>query len=61
MIERIAETSPRFTARIAGAFYLPMELTEGLAVFARRGLVVKGDAVATATNILAHELPLWAP
>lgn len=58
MTERIAETSPRFTARIAGAFYLLMIPIGGLADFARRGLVVKGDAVATATNILAHE-PLF--
>jgi Domain of unknown function (DUF4386) len=52
---RIAETSPRFKARIAGAFYLLMMLTGGLAVFARRGLIVNGDAAATAINILAHE------
>jgi hypothetical protein len=55
MRERIVETSPRFTARIAGAFYLLMMVAGGLALFARRGLVVNGDAVATATNILAHQ------
>jgi hypothetical protein len=54
-MERIAETPPRFKARIAGVFYLLTFLTGGLAVFARRGLVVNGDAAATATNILAHE------
>jgi len=58
MMERIAETSPRLKARIAGVFYLLMFLPGGLAAFARRGLVVNGDAVATVTNILAHE-PLF--
>src|SRR2546427_9351213 len=54
-MERIAETSPQLKARIAGIFYLLTFVTGGLAVFARRGLVVDGDAAATATNILAHE------
>ena len=39
MIERIAETSPRFKARMAGVFYLLLMLTGGLGVFARGGLV----------------------
>lgn len=54
MIERIADTSPRFKARVAGAFY---SLT-GLILFAvivRDRLVVIGDAAATAANILAHQ------
>jgi hypothetical protein len=50
MTERIAETSPRFKARMAGFFYLLMFPVGGLAVFARRGLVVNGDAAATAIN-----------
>ena len=54
-MELIAETSPRFKARLAGAFYLLTFVTGGLAIFARHGLVVEGDAAATATNILAHE------
>jgi hypothetical protein len=54
-MERIAETSPRFRARMAGVFYLLTFVTGGLAIFARHGLVVDGDAAATATNILAHE------
>jgi len=54
-MELIAETSPRFKARLAGAFYLLTFVTGGLAIFARHGLVVDGDAAATATNILAHE------
>jgi hypothetical protein len=56
MMERIAETSPRFKARMAGALWLLYVLIAGLAVFARRGL--NGEAAATATNILAHE-PLF--
>lgn len=55
MMERVAETSPRFTARLAGLFYLLTFVTGGLAIFARHGLVVDGDAAATATHILAHE------
>jgi hypothetical protein len=50
----IAGVSPRFTARMAGLFYLLYCAIAGLAVFARRGLVVSGDAAATATNIMAH-------
>ena len=46
MMERIAETSPRLKARIAGVFYLLMMLTGGLSLFARGGLFVTGDAAA---------------
>lgn len=55
LTRRIKEASPRLMARIAGVFYLLMMLAGGLALFARRGLVVSGDAAATAANILAHE------
>jgi hypothetical protein len=58
MMERIAEASPRFKARIAGVFYLLTILTGGFAVFVRGRFVVYGGAAATATNILAHE-PLF--
>ncbi len=54
MMERTAE-SPGLTARLAGLFYLLTFVTGGLAIFARHGLVVDGDAAATASNILAHE------
>lgn len=55
MMERIAETSPRFQARMAGGLWLLYVSMAGLAGFARRGLIVTGEAAATATNILARE------
>jgi hypothetical protein len=42
-------------ARIAGAFYLLVFLTGGIALSIGGRFVVSGDAAATATNILAHE------
>jgi hypothetical protein len=55
MTERIARSSPKFMARLAGGFFL---LTILLGVFAQgfiaERLIVSGDAAATATNILAH-------
>jgi len=58
MMERIAETSPRFKAKMAGVFYLLTILTGGFALFVGGRLVVSGDAAATAANILARE-PLF--
>jgi len=56
MIDRALEMSPRPFARIAGTFYL---ITIIMGVFAeafvRGAFVVRGEAAATATNILAHE------
>jgi hypothetical protein len=40
---------------MAGLFYLLMLVAGGFATFARRGLIVSGDAAATATHIVAHE------
>jgi uncharacterized protein DUF4386 len=50
----ITTASPRFTGRMAGLFYLLYCATAGVAMFARRGLIVGGNAAATATNIMAH-------
>lgn len=59
MMERMAEASPSFKARIAGVFYLLNILTGIIAeVFVRGRLAVYSDAAVTAHNILAHE-PLF--
>jgi len=59
MTPRVAEASPRLRARIAGAFYLLTIIMGVFAeVFVRGALVVRDDAAATATNILAQE-PLY--
>jgi len=54
---RIAETSPRTKARIAGLLYL-IVIVGGIfaEVIVRGRLVVPGDAAATAHNIVTHEL-----
>src|SRR5258706_13840004 len=54
MTKRMAETSPRFMARMAGIFYL-MDFAFAPAMFAGSKFVVPGDAAVTATNMLAHE------
>src|ERR1044072_5503298 len=54
MLERLGARSPGFTARMVGLAYVLMTLAGGLARGARSGLIVAGDAAATATNILAH-------
>jgi len=55
MIERITEASPRFKARIAGGLWL-MVIVAGMTAFVIRSpMIARGDAVATATNILASE------
>jgi hypothetical protein len=56
LTERIAEASPRPRARITGVVYLLYFLTAILGEFFLRGLVVDGDAAATANNLLAHQL-----
>lgn len=53
--EPIADASPNPTARIAGVLYLAVVATGMFALFARPALLVRGDAVATAANILASE------
>jgi hypothetical protein len=55
MMNRIAETSPRLKARIAGVLYLIVMLTgifpQG---FVSGSLVVDGDAAVAAANVLTH-------
>jgi hypothetical protein len=55
MMEPLPETSPRFRANIAVLLFLTTILTGGAAAFVRWRLVIPGDAISTATNILAHE------
>jgi Domain of unknown function (DUF4386) len=54
MTGRIAEASPRLQARMAGVIAW-ITTTSGFAAIVSGGLVVPGDAAATAHNILAHE------
>jgi Domain of unknown function (DUF4386) len=58
MMERIAEASPCPRARITGVVYLFYFLTAVCGELFLKGLVVHGDAAATANNILAHQ-PLF--
>jgi hypothetical protein len=56
---RIAGVSPRIAGRIAGWGILAMALIAPFSEFyVRNRLVVPGDATATATNIMAHDLLL---
>ena len=55
MMERIADASSRPRARITGVVYLFYFLTAVGGEFFLKGLVVHGDAAATANNILAHQ------
>src|SRR5208337_433702 len=60
MMERIAEASPRFKARMAGAFQLLEAVTAAFGeVIVPGRLVVAGNAAATAANILGHERLFW--
>jgi len=56
MVERIAQASPRYKARITGIFYL-LTLLAGIVAqgFVSERLIVPGDAATTAARILAHE------
>ena len=60
MMERIAEVSPRFKARVAGVFEALEGLTSAYGQVVVLGrLVVAGNAAATAANILGHERLFW--
>ncbi len=52
---RIADLSPRKTARMAGLFYLIFIITTVLATYIRDRFIVSGDAAATANNIMASQ------
>src|ERR1700693_1473063 len=54
MTKRIAEASPSPSARITGVVYLLCVVAAVLGDFFLKGLVVDGDAAATANNLLAH-------
>jgi hypothetical protein len=53
--QKIADQSPRKTARMAGLFYLIFILTTVLASYIRGNIIVTGDAAATANNIVASQ------
>jgi hypothetical protein len=55
MAKRVADASPRFKARVAGFFYFLLIPCGVFSLLARGGIVIKGDAAATATNLLLHE------
>jgi hypothetical protein len=61
MIGSIAKSSPRLTARLAGAFQLAEALafTFGYVFILGNDLTVSGDAAATAANILGQERHFW--
>jgi hypothetical protein len=58
MMQRFAEVPPRPSARITGVVYLLYFVTAVSGEFFLKGLVVDGDATATANNILSHQ-PLF--
>ena len=53
--QKIADLSPRKTARMAGLFYLIFILTTVLASYIRGNIIVSGDAMATANNIVSSQ------
>jgi hypothetical protein len=55
MTQLMLETSPRFTSRMAGLFWLLTFITGSFAMFIGGKFVVAGNASATAANILAQE------
>ena len=55
MMEQIAEASPLFKARMAGACWLMTFLTSLFALIVGGRIIVSGDAAATAANLVAHE------
>jgi Domain of unknown function (DUF4386) len=58
MTEQIPSVSPRLQARIAGFMYLIIIVVGGFGFLSGSTLIVRGDAAATAGNLLASE-QLW--
>jgi hypothetical protein len=57
MLDRIADMSQRQAARVAGLLYVGLIVFGVSAQFlGRQGIIVPGDAAATANNIMANEL-----
>jgi hypothetical protein len=54
MMESIEDGSPRPNARTIGVLYLSYFVMAFFGAFLAKGIVVAGDAAATATNVLAH-------
>lgn len=54
-MERISQTSPRTLGRLVGAGYFVLILSGFDLFFVLPKLVVRGDAAATAANILSHQ------
>ena len=54
-MERIAEASPRLKARVAGGLWLMVIAASMTAFLVRSPMIVRDDAAATATRILASE------
>ena len=52
---QIADQPPRKTARLAGLFYLIFILTTVLATYIRGNIIVSGDAMVTANNIVSSQ------
>ncbi|MDQ2971791.1 MAG: DUF4386 domain-containing protein [Rhodanobacteraceae bacterium] len=59
MTNQMLDTSPRFTARLAGFFYVLTTLTGMFALVLGGKLFVSGDPAATAANVLAHASLAW--
>jgi hypothetical protein len=55
MTERLSEASPRLKARIAGILYLITTVTGVFALNVRNGVMVRGDAAATAAKLLESQ------
>ena len=52
---KVADTSQRKTAKLAGLLYLIMVITGIFGQYVRSTLIIYGDAAATASNIMAFE------